>query len=207
MAQPFTYSPDTGAYRTVRGVVDTSLVQDALEQIIQTTQDHLAVLGQRRAEGRMPTADWRQAVQDELKQAHLAAAALAHGGWDQLDASTRGFVGSRLRTQYDYLSQFAVQVPGGAAFDGQAMARLAQYGDGAIRGTFYEVQRRDAEDRGADEERNVLGSGQPCTECPELTARGWVPIGTLPAIGARICHGHCHCAIETRQAPVREGAA
>lgn len=203
----YAYDPGTGAYRTERGVVDVSLVQDALEQIIQTTQAHLAVLGQRRAEGRILTADWRQAVQDELKAAHLAAAALAHGGWDQLDASTRGFVGSRLRGQYDYLSQFAVQVPGGEAFDGQAMARLSQYGDGAIRGTFYEVQRRDAEGRGHDEERNVLGSGNSCEECPGLTARGWVPINSLPPIGARACHGHCHCAIETRLAPVREGVA
>lgn len=166
-----------------------------LDALVAATQDRLAVLGQRRAAGTMPTADWRQAVQDVLKQAHLAAAALALGGWDALDRSTVGFVGSRLRGQYDYLAQFALQVPGGDAFGPQALARLAQYGEGAVRGTASAVARRGA--AAGSQERNVSrGSVRACAQCQGLSALGLVPVGTLPEVGTRTCAGNCRCRIE-----------
>lgn len=169
----------------------------ALDRLTAATQERLAVLGQRRAAGTMFTADWRAAVQAVLKDAHIAAAALARGGFDQLDKSTTGLVGSRLRAQYDYLSQFAVQVPANA-FDGRAAARLLQYGNGAVRGTYSAILRRDAEADGDTQERNILGSERPCGECPDLSAEGWVPIGTLPEVGTRECLGNCRCEIITR---------
>lgn len=173
-----------------------------LDLLVTATQEHLAVLGQRRAEG-MATLEWRIATQQVLKDSHIAAAAIARGGADNLDASTRGFIGSRLKEQYGFLSGLALDTRPGD-FDGRAMQRLAQYGNGAVRGTASAITRRDA---GTDaEERNVLGSGNPCTECPDLSDLGWVPIGTLPEIGQRVCAGNCSCSIEVRTA-VGEGAA
>ena len=164
----------------------------ALDELVQATQEHLAVLGQRRAEG-MNTAEWRLAVQQVLKDSHITAAALARGGFDQMDASTRGFVGSRLRTQYEYLSGVALDTSPGD-FGGAAMARLAQYGDGAVRGTYSSVIRRDAPDDYL--EQNVLsGSGNSCDECLALTEQGPVPVGSLPEIGSRQCYGNCNCEI------------
>lgn len=176
------------------GMAVASPPTPALDKIVAATQDRLAVFGQRRAEG-MATAEWRLATQGVLKDSHLAAAALARGGFDQLSKSDLGFIGSRLRTQYDFLSQFALQVRGGDDFGGQAMARLLQYGAGAVRGTGSAILRRDNAD---GEERNVLGGGESCGECPDLSAQGWVPAGTLPEIGERECHGNCNCAIEVR---------
>jgi hypothetical protein len=195
----WTFDPTTGRYADGRGaLVPAARVTAALDRVIADTQGQLAVLGQRRAEG-MNTAEWRLAVQGVLKQGHVTAGALAHGGLDQLDPSTRGFIGARLRTQYGHLSGLALDTAPGD-FDGAAMARLAQYGSGAVRGTYSGVTRRDAEGRGEDEERNVLGGANNCEECPALSDQGWVPLGSLPEIGSRVCHGNCACAIETRAA-------
>lgn len=176
---------------------------DALSQLVTATQARLAALGQRRAEG-MNTLDWRIAVQGVLKDSHITAAALAKGGYENLDRSTLGFVGSRLKEQYDFLSGLALDTRPGD-FDGRAMARLAQYGGGAVRGTESAVRRRGAGD-GA-QERNVLGSGNPCGECPALSDLGWVPVGELPEIGARECHGNCTCSIEVRASADVEAVA
>jgi hypothetical protein len=196
----WTFDPTTGRYADGRGaLVPAARVTAALDRVIADTQTQLAVLGQRRAEG-MNTAEWRLAVQGVLKQGHVTAGALAHGGLDQLDPSTRGFIGARLRSQYSYLSGLALDTAPGD-FSGADMARLGQYGNAAIRGTFSGVMRRDAEGRGEDEERNVLGgSSASCEECIALADAGWVPLGSTPELGSRTCAGNDNCVIETRSA-------
>jgi hypothetical protein len=194
----WTFDPTTGRYADGRGaLVPAARVTAALDRVIADTQAQLAVLGQRRAEG-MNTAEWRLAVQGVLKQGHVTAGALAHGGLDQLDPSTRGFLGARLRGQYSYLSGLALDTAPGD-FSGADMARLGQYA-GALRGTYSGVWRRDAEGRGEDQEKNELGGANNCEECPALSDQGWVPLGSLPEIGSRACHGNCSCAIQTRAA-------
>lgn len=46
-----------------------------------------------------------------------------------------------------------------------------------------------------DQERRILDPDvKHCRQCPEYADRGWVPIGTLPAIGAECdCTGQCKC--------------
>ena len=166
-----------------------------LARLVTATQDRLAVLGQRRAEG-MNTAEWRLAVQGVLKDSHIASAALSKGGFENLTKQDLGFIGSRLRGQYDFLSKFALDTRPGA-FDGRDMARLAQYGNGAVRGTGSAILRRENAD---GEELNVTSGGASCDECSALEAQGWVAAGSLPEIGERTCAGNCNCSIETRAA-------
>lgn len=174
-----------------------------LDLLVDATQAELAVLGQRRAAG-MNTLDWRMQVQTTLKHAHITAGALARGGWDGLDKPTTGFIGARLRQQYNYLSGVTFDTAPGE-FGAADMARLAQYGNGAVRGTHSGVIRRDAPEDA--EEQNVLGgSSASCAECLELTDRGPVPVGTLPEVGSRECHGNCGCTIEIVEAGVPVGA-
>jgi len=47
-------------------------------------------------------------------------------------------------------------------------------------------------------ERNLLDPmcDDHCSECPELTEAGWVPIDTLPPPGCRECWGNCRCAMD-----------
>jgi hypothetical protein len=57
-------------------------------------------------------------------------------------------------------------------------------------------------------ERNLLGNAEHCQpdprrphipDCPSLTRKAWVAIGTLPPIGERLCVWNCRCEIEYRR--------
>ena len=169
----------------------------ALDKLVAATQERLAVLGQRRAEG-MNTLDWRMAVQGVLKDSHISAAALSRGGFENLSKSDLGAVGARLRAQYDYLSGLALDTRPGD-FGGQAMARLAMYG-AAPRGTYQAMNQRGAVAEGLDQCQNVLGGGESCDECLAETARGWVPADDMSLPGERTCLSNCQCSLEFRGA-------
>ncbi len=168
------------------------------ECLVAMTLTALAVLAHRFSTTDMNRATWEQRIRETLLYAHLTAAALAKGGWATMDRDTATLVGERLGTQFAYLERFVATVPGGDALTAGQLARLAQYGNAAVRGTFSAVLRQTAFDRGDTQERNIEGSADPCGECPELSALGWVEIGSLPEIGDRQCAGNCRCTIETR---------
>jgi hypothetical protein len=77
---------------------------------------------------------------------------------------------------------------------------IAAHGGKAAMGraTFETVRARDDVARGADEERNVLAPAEHCDQCRSLAALEWVPIGTLPPIGARTCGSNDRCSIRRR---------
>lgn len=102
------------------------------------------------------------------------------------------FVEDRLRTQYDFLRNFSTQILAGGLSAAMIAARSKLYVHDAESNHGY------AQDFTHDTERfpyysNVLGSTNPCDECPELTMRGIVARGSLPMIGTRLCQSRCHC--------------
>lgn len=171
--------------------------QTALDKIVTHTQERLAVLGQRRAEG-MGTLEWRLAVQGVLKDAHIGAAALSKGGFENLTKSDLGVLGARLRFQYDHLAVLGLDTAPGD-FGARDMSRLAMYGS-AARGTYADLNRRQAAARGEGECQNVLGGGESCEECQAETARGWVPAEDMSLPGERTCLSNCQCSLEFRAA-------
>ncbi len=168
-----------------------------LDTIVANTQERLAVLGQRRAEG-MDTLAWRLQTQQVLKDGHIGAAALSKGGFENLTRSDLGVIGARLRFQYDHLAVLGLDTAPGN-FDGRAMARLAMYG-AATRGTFQAMNQRSALAEGLAQCRNVLGSGESCDACLSETARGWVPSDDMSLPGERTCLSNCQCSLEFRGA-------
>jgi hypothetical protein len=171
--------------------------QTLLDKIVAATQDRLAVLGQRRAEG-MDTLAWRLQTQAVLKDSHIAAAALARGGFDNLTKADYGVIGSRLRFQYDRLAVLGLDTAPGA-FGARDMARLAMYG-AAARGTAADMTHRGAVAEGAAECQNVLGGGESCDECLAETARGWVAADDMSLPGERTCLSNCQCTLDYRGA-------
>ncbi len=84
----------------------------------------------------------------------------------------------------------------------QFSARAEMYGDSAWGGA-QEVRRKGLVRTGsAVEERRVHGRkvDDMCPQCRDAVAQGWVPVGTLPAIGNSECMGNCHCYFEYRNA-------
>ncbi len=49
-----------------------------------------------------------------------------------------------------------------------------------------------------EERRRHIGSDLPCNTCISEESQGWVPTGTLRAIGDSECMNHCHCVYDFR---------
>jgi hypothetical protein len=197
----FAYRPEEGRYRyaaTGRLVPDRA-IRAYLANLVQAGQDRLLMAGQRLASGQDDVLAFRERAQAALKDMHLSASSLAHGGWARMDARTRGAIGARLRGEYDYLAGLALDWSQGRLSEAQLAGRLGLFA-GQGHATYEQQRRRDGPERGDEEEYNVLAGGADhCGECPGLSGR-WVPRGTLPLPGSRACLGRCRCRIITRPA-------
>jgi hypothetical protein len=198
----FRYSPTKQTYRDGKGraVADVKLRQ-AVAQVADGAALHLSDLTERFSAGELPLTEWEQAVAQELKLAHLSIGMVARGGRAAMTQADWGYIGQGLRAEYAYLTQFARQVEAGTAGSAARLkARVKLYAQSA-RLTFERIRERDAREVGLDQERNVLGASESCVECPALSARGYVPAGTLPPVGSRACLVNCKCVIQRRRAP------
>lgn len=79
-----------------------------------------------------------------------------------------------------------------------AVARGQLYGHYAT-AVFELARREERRDAGATAEMNLLNAAaEHCVQCAELSRRGWVPIGSLPVPGKRICSARCKCRLAYR---------
>lgn len=197
----YTYDARTGRYRDSAGkLLSERVVRDAVDRVCDLVSARLAGLSRSLLDGTVSLADWQQQAMADVKAAHVAAGVAAQGGRRQMSPAEWGVIGQRVREQYRYLRQFAEDISGGRQpLNGMTTARAQQYGQ-AARGTFEAIRARGDLARGMAVERNVLHGRDHCRECPALTARGWVPIGSLPPIGARACRAHDRCTVQRRRA-------
>ena len=188
------YNIDTGRF------VSSSTVRNALESVMESSAVNMNNLSQQLLGSEISLAQWQRGMMQEIKLSHTAAAASAQGGWAQMTPSDWGFAGQRIRTQYDYLNNFANQIASGEqALNGQVIFRSDLYGQ-AARGT-YEAQRQRLEvSNGMEEERRILEKdGANCAGCLYQAELGWQPIGTLSDIGSEDCYANCRCEKEYRR--------
>lgn len=202
---PFRYDPVRDRYRDARGRYLSRVdVRRALDTAFEGSQDVAGALAVSLREGRIGLREWQTGMIGVIKRTHLQAAAAAKGGWSQLSPADFGRVGAAIKEQYRYLRAFAAQMEAGSPADGRFEVRSRMYGHAARR-HFHAVQREQMRVRGFDEERNVRTARESCAGasagrigCVDASRRGWVPIGDLPAVGARICLTQCLCFIEYR---------
>lgn len=198
---PYTWSSEQQRYLYPSGnPVAWRQIDGALDRVIQQSAQNITVMTEKLQTGAITLANWQQQMAQEMKMMHVGAAAMGNGGWANMTQSDWGWVGSRLRSEYGYLRNFAHDIAtGDQPLDGRLLNRATMYA-AAARGTQREIQRRIAILNGALEERNLLGPAEHhCDQCPSLTSLGWVMIGTLPSVGARTCLSRCKCRIETRK--------
>lgn len=205
---PFIWSEANQRYYYPSGrPVPPGRVNAALERVIQQGANNMRDVTVQLQNGTITLATWQARMADEMKMLHTGAAAFGRGGWAQMTFSDWGWTGSVLRAQYGYLRQFATDIATGhAPMDGRLVARAAMYAE-AARATQRNMQRRLAQFFGKAQERNVLGAAdRHCAACISCSAAGWVPVGTLPAIGTRTCLSRCHCTMQYRDVPMMEAA-
>lgn len=141
---------------------------------------------------------WLSAMEAHIKTSNVVAAMLAVGGLAQLTEETRQATADRIKTQYEFLRDFADEIRDGLGLDERFVARSKMYGRSGT-GTFEELTRLGAKLAGYTEERRHLASVNPCARCIRYARMGWQPIGTLPNIGdACECMSNCQCSFEYR---------
>lgn len=207
MADYFLWSSAAERYRGPSGrFVSRSAVRATLDATLDVQMAKVRALSDALVDGGVELPVWRQAMSEALKTGHLEGAAVAKGGWAQLEQADFEWVGQRVRGQLDYLQRFHDDMASGfAPMDGTVASRAEMYVEQG-RATQREMERRMAASRGVDLEKNILGgSRDPCGECPGLSAMGWVPVGTLPPVGSRACLSRCHCHLNFRTTRPPEG--
>lgn len=195
----YTWDRTAGRYRDGAGrFVPAPAVRVAADAVIDGSADRLGRLADQYNRGRIPLAEFQQSFVREIKALHLAQLAAGAGGWAQLDAREYGHVGAILRQQYAALGRFTAALADGSLSPAQIAARVRLYAE-AGRPTYEAARLRSDQRAGLQEERNRLDpAAAHCVDCLRQTARGWVPIGTLTALGTRLCQVRDHCTIERR---------
>jgi hypothetical protein len=198
MAAPipeYTYDPVSGRYRS-RGTgryVSGVEIRGALDVAIDAAAKDMRAVSEQLRAGAISLAEWQLAMERGIKNMHVASGAAAKGGWAQMSQSDWGRVGKEIQRQYEYLRTFAEQIATGRQkLNGQFLSRAEMYVQSA-RTTFHEIERREQERHGMDEERRERHSRDSCPTCVDQARLGWQPIGTLRRIGDSECRTRCRC--------------
>jgi hypothetical protein len=204
----YTFDPRIARYRGPDGrFITERTMQGALVALSDASAERMAGLASRLQAGSLKLAEWQAGMMAEIKTTHLAAALAAKGGRQMMSPADFGAAGAQIKVQYQHLGRWAADIVSGKAALGDGLVSRARLYARASASTFDAMRIRDARNSGAEmEERNLSHSADPCGECPTLSRRGWVPLGTLPPVGTRQCVANCRCTIE-RRLVVREVAA
>jgi hypothetical protein len=193
----FRYDDRAGRFRdsSTGRFVSERQVRDAVDATVSLASEHMATLSSDFRAGTINAAQFLDGMLTEIKSVQIASALAAYGGRDQMTQSRWGYVGSVIREQYAYARQMVADVlDGKQRMNGRLDARARQYANSG-RTTYENIRRREMALAGMAYELNVQHSDEGCEECVAASDRGWVPIGTLPPVGARICRGACLCTL------------
>lgn len=197
MADPralYRWDSRAAQYRDARGrFVPRAEVRGAIDRALDTAAGRIRAASVALREGRITLPDWQNRMRVEMKTLHLWNAAAARGGWAQMSPADFGRIGPVLRSQYEFLARFALQIERGLPLDGRFLTRSMMYAQ-AARATYHAQDELVHRERGFTQERNILEpTAENCVGCRAATAAGWVPIGKLPPIGDRECTTNCRC--------------
>lgn len=199
--QGIRWNPSLARYIDGRGrIVDQATVRNALDASLVKAEARARLYGEQLRTGALSLGQWERSMRVLIKDVHIFSVAGSVGGWAQLGPAEYGRIGQIVRTEYEHLYQFANDIASGKQSLGGVANRATMYVQAGRTSAEAQQLASDA-DAGYDEEHNVMGSRDPCNECPTLTRLGWVPRGTLPLPGRRECRRRCKCKIIRRISP------
>lgn len=200
------------AARRYRGPSGRLLAERALRRAVEAQVEAARVEMRRHAEdliaARINRSEWMLRMEASVKRAHVITGVAAMGGREQVAISDLGWIGQRVREQYERLRAFGRDVEAGRLSDAQLLARSDLYAE-AARATHREAERRRERLAGMTEERRVLSPADHCSTrgglrgCVELARLGWQPAGSLPRIGQTPCKVRCKCVMQFRRTEER----
>lgn len=183
------YSLTTGRF------VSSQTIAEGLQTMMDVSALRMNALTQQLIDGGISLASWQSGMMEQIKNTHVASAALANGGWSQMTPSDWGATGQLIRQQYDYLRNFAREIANGTQqLDGRALVRSDLYADAANTTYWNMTTRGFIEDEWEEEKRALEPGAAHCDDCIEYANEGWQPIGTLPEPGDDSqCLKRCRC--------------
>lgn len=173
-------------------------VRTQLDRVYDGLSDRVGQLTERLVRREIDLGDWLISMADEIKSAHTISRIIAVGGIERMTPADWGAVGRQLRSEYQWLGRFALQIlESRQKLNGQAVVRARMYAQAAR--SFYEDSQRELHARrGYTQERRVRHARESCDDCIEYESRGWQAINSLPRIGDSECKTNCRCTFEYR---------
>jgi hypothetical protein len=146
--------------------------------------------------------EWHDLTRADIAAGHLAATVVAYGGFNVITPDEYA-VGERAAAFHaSYFDNFVGGLFTGAILLDSAFPNRTSLYALSFFSTYENAVREREKAAGKTEEKNVLGLADHCSggliSCTGETAKGWVAIGTLSAIGARQCLTRCRCHFEFR---------
>ncbi|MGI9061606.1 MAG: hypothetical protein ACR2H5_23865 [Ktedonobacteraceae bacterium] len=173
--------------------VSANDVRAAVDTVIDATTVDIRNLAGQLVDGKLTVASWQTQMAAQLKALYVACGVAAGGGFAQMDSASYGYLGLRVKPQYQYLRNFAAQIANGQQPpDGTLIARAALYAQ-AARGIFEAMAGHLAQEAGCTQEKSNLGIADSCALCIREAAKSWSAIGSLLPVGQRTCLSNCRC--------------
>ena len=175
--------------------ISKEAVYTLTQKRIEYVKGDLGSVGQLLLDGKINLKAWQQQTAETLKILHTQQYLLGVGGQKALQKSDYLEVGRELKSQYQYLRNFAIDLTQGKMTPAQFSARLAMYAD-AAKVSFFRGEKVAAGRTGFTHGRRILGISEHCSDCPAITALGIVPIEELILPTQRCsCKIRCKCKI------------
>ena len=196
----FRWDEENQRYLRANGsAVRLATLQDLILRVETNLIPRSRATAQQLIDGTISVNEWYSSMRSMVKDGHVLSAALARGGWNQMNWSDWGYTGSMAKRQYKFLDRFAMQLETGQVpLDGRVLVRSQAYMKTAYF-SFEEMRRRLAGQLGLyNEETRILGGTDPCDDCLDYAGQGWQPLGTLARLGDSQCVFNCRCSFEFR---------
>lgn len=197
----WSYDPLSGRYRRPNGqFMSNKAVASLVDGRIDTLGTNLRRFTEMLVDGNITLDQWQGSVRASLKNAHIQATVLGHGGRSGMGPREYGRIGQRLRAEYTYLERFARDIVAGRVSGAMALARVQLYAE-SVRSSYWEGTTIRQEKQGYSMMRRVLDSqAKHCSDCIRFASMGLRPIGSLPLPSQRCaCGANCKCSVEYKR--------
>ena len=197
----WSYDPLSGRYRRPNGrFMSNKAVVSLVDGRVDTLGTNLRRFTEMLVDGNITLDQWQGSVRASLKNAHIQATVLGHGGRSRMGAREYGVIGQKLRAEYTYLQRFAGDILAGRVSTPMALARVELYAQ-SVRSSYWQGATLRQEKQGYSMMRRVLDpQAAHCDDCLRYAKAGLVPIGSLPMPAQRCeCRANCRCSIEYKR--------
>ena len=206
MDAEWSYDRNSGRYRDAKGrFLSKEAVGKIVDGRIGKLETQLKQFTRMLGDGSITLDQWQGSVRESLKAAHIQAATIGYGGRSGMGSAEYGRIGQRLRGEYAYLQGFVRDLIDGRISSPMAVARIGLYAL-SVRGSYWQGTEMKEQQRGFSLMRRILDDqAVHCQDCLRYSARGIVPIGSVPMPGIRCeCGARCKCSVRyfRQQAPV-----